>query len=293
MAWDRRVPSDSNDESEATGSADAAEASVRQALDAVLHGHERDPEAIHTGTPMSVPPLPTDPDVSVAGPRASHGALGAWETLVRFEEARWLRYGRPCVAVQMEIVGGHEVASRLGPEAASRIRERVDELLASMTRASDRFEHRPGWRVVALLPETDMAGATAALERLQRAFAEAMGPALSVRIALGLASPAPTGTLSVAFHQAKQQLIAQRRRGHVAPVPPEDGGRAADDATMGPSGEAAASAELSARPGATREALGPARDPAQRLDALARLLQGGQISEGEYSAKRAEIIDRL
>jgi hypothetical protein len=138
-----------------------------------------------------------------------------------------------------------------------------------------------------------MGGAVAALERLQGAFAEAMGPALTVRIAFGLAAPAPTGTLSVAFHQANQQLIAQRRRNQIGSIPPEDGGRSIDGTTSGSSRGVTAGADESARPSALRDTRAPTRDPALRLDALARLLESGQISEGEYRAKRAEIIDRL
>jgi len=270
---------------------------MRQALDAVLHGTGADPDPIDAGTHVAVPPHgSTDSDVSVAERAADAGgpgAIGAWETLVQFEEARWLRYGHPCVAVQMEIVGGHEVATHLGTEAGARVRERLDELLASKTRASDRFEHRPAWRVVALLTETDLAGATTALERLQRAFAEAMGPALAVRIAVGLASPAPTGTLSVAFHQASQQLVAQRRRDQVSHGRPADPDLPMDGTAPGSDSRVMESAEDRSGQNATTDARAPARDPAIRLDALARLLQSGLISEGEFLAKRAEILHRL
>jgi hypothetical protein len=264
---------------------------MRQALDAVLHGTEADLDLIDAGTRVVLPPPES---ASVAGPAdASAAGFGAWETLVHFEEARWLRYGHPCVAVQMEVVGGHEVATHLGVEAGARVRVRLDELLLSQTRASDRFEHRPAWRVVALLTETDLAGATAALERIQRAFAEAMGPALAVRIAVGVAAPAPTGTLSVAFHQANQQLVAQHRRGQLVVAPTEEASRPMDRVVPGPGRGVVESTEASTGPSATTEARTPARDLAERLDALAGLLEGGRISEAEFLAKRAEIVDRL
>jgi hypothetical protein len=265
---------------------------MRQALDAVLHGTDTAADLAEAAAAPVVPPVVPPVDPRYAGASVDTVDLevdprGVWEALLRFEESRWLRYGHPCVAVQMEIVGGDDVTTRLGSEAGSRVYARLEELLASMTRASDHFEPRAAWRVVALLPETDLAGATTALERLRAAFAEAMGPALAVRLAFGLATPAPTGTLTVAFHQANQQLVSQRRSDRprvVAGVSASSGGSGGSIA-----GDAPESAEGPQR-------LGPRKtshDLGDRLDALTRLREGGYVSEAEYVAKRTEILGRL
>jgi hypothetical protein len=214
--------------------------------------------------------------------------------LIRFEEARWLRYGHPCVAAQLEVVGGQDVTARLGDEAGARLRARLEQLLLTTTRASDRYEPRDGWRLVALLPETDLAGGTIALERLQAAFSASMGPALAVRIAFGLAAPAPTGTLSVAFHQANQLLVAQRRRERSGSPRSEDDARVQGGAIEAAQPHRARRGDGEVSPPTPMETGdAPPRDPSERFDALTRLLKGGYISEAEYLAKRTEVLDRL
>lgn len=263
---------DPSDGQPATASDDVTDASMREALDAVLHGTETAADASPTGT-SSVPPLAAvDEGPSVVD--TSPGASAAWEAIVRSEETRWQRYGHPCVAVQIEVLGGRDLTTHLGDEAGARIRATLDRLLASAMRASDHFEFRHTWQLVALLPETDEAGATVALDRLHRAFAKAMGPALTVTVAYGLAIPAPGGTLSVAFHQAGQTLIAQRRRDRPAIAGPDHGARD----TSAPNARAEQASAL---------------DAGARLESLSRLLSGGQITEAEYAAKRTEILDRL
>jgi hypothetical protein len=248
------------------------DASMREALDAVLHGAEPKVDAGDRGPSAVAPLAPGDEGRSVAD--ASPGASGAWEAILRSEETRWQRYGHPCVAVQIQVVGGRDLTTHLGAEAGARVRATLERLLASAMRASDHFEFRHRWQLVALLPETDEAGATVALDRLQRAFAEAMGPALAVSVAYGLAAPGPGGTMSVAFHQAGQDLVARRRRDRPSPGDGQDDTPRAS-ATGGPP-------ERSDEP-----------DLRVRLDALASLLAGGQISEAEYTAKRTEILDLL
>ena len=267
MGWDLRVPGASPEGRPATGSLSETDASMREALESVLHGTEADADEVDAGTPVGPGDLVRTDDTpleAASGAPAPPGSPGAWETLVRFEEARWLRYGHPCVAVQLEIVGGADVTSHLGDEAGARVRAALDRLLATSTRASDRYEPRQAWRFVALLPETEEAGATVALERLQRAFADAMGPALAVRLGFGLAAPAPTGTLSVAFHQAGLALGSRHRRDQATGVATGDPARRADEA-----------------------------DLSSRLDALSRLRDAGLVTDDEYATKRVEILDRL
>lgn len=284
---------------------------MRRALDAVLHGAEAVPDPVGSGTSRFLPNpglagegagAPFDTAGVDSGAAGLAGAVrpdradptGTWETLIRFEEARWLRYGHPCVAAQLEVVGGQDVTARLGDEAGARLRAGLEQLLSTTTRASDRYEPRDGWRLVALLPETDMAGATVALERLQAAFSALMGPALTVRIAFGLAAPAPTGTLSVAFHQAHQLLVSQRRRERSGSPRSEDAARVHGGAIEAAQRHQARSGDSEvSRPTPLDAGGARPRDPGDRLDALTRLLKGGYISEAEYLTKRTEVLDRL
>jgi hypothetical protein len=121
-----------------------------------------------------------------------------------------------------------------------------------------------------------------------------MGPALAVRIAFGLAAPAPTGTLSVAFHQANQLLVSQRRRERSGSPRSEDDARVQGGAIEAAPPHRARRGDGEVSPPTPMETGdGQPRDPSERFDALTRLLKGGYISEAEYLAKRTEVLDRL
>jgi hypothetical protein len=292
VAWDPRIEpdppeeplearspagaTDDEDPTEDYNGASDEDAATREAVESLLHGDEAEAPNVPVG-PAQDPRIATTRDRGSRDAAATPMVAGAaWDVLIRAEQTRWHRYGHPCVAVQLEVVGGRDLASHLGDEAAARVRGALETLLATTTRASDHFEARPPWQVVGLLPETDEAGAAVALDRLQRAFAGAMGPALAVRLAIGLAAPGPGGTLTVAFHQAGRALSSSRRGRPAAGLAAGQPDRA---------DEAPSTAVMDGQP----EDL----DVGARLDTLLRLLGDGHISEAEYDTKRAEIIDRL
>ena len=297
MSWDPSIEPDSpegplesrsplgasdEDEDSAGGGDDASsdeDAATREAFESLLHGDEAEVGTVPVATAAHGAGIASPRDL--ASPARDAAAMTmmagtAWDVLVRAEQSRWHRYGHPCVAVQLEVVGGRDLASHLGDEAGARVRGTLETLLATTTRASDHFEARPPWQVVGLLPETDETGAGVALDRLQRAFADAMGPALAVRLAVGLAAPGPSGTLAVAFHQAGRALSSARRGGPAASLRAGQHDRADE-----------------ARSTAVDDGQPEDLDVGTRLDTLLRLLGEGQISEAEYDAKRAQIIDRL
>ncbi len=255
------------------------DAATREAFESLLHGDETEVANVPVATPAQGAGTASPRDLASPARDAAATTMmagTAWDVLIRAEQSRWHRYGHPCVAVQLEVVGGRDLASHLGDEAGARVRGTLETLLATTTRASDHFEARPPWQVVGLLPETDEGGAGVALDRLQRAFADAMGPALAVRLAVGLAAPGPSGTLAVAFHQAGRALSSSRRGGSAVSLRAGQHDRADE-----------------ARSTAVDDEQPEDLDVGARLDTLLRLLGDGQISEAEYDAKRAQIIDRL
>jgi hypothetical protein len=298
VAWDQQSgrPPPEGDE----GDPSDGETTTREALESFLHGPDTDeavvPGSLRIDAAEALGPTLSEIPASTR-PSASDDAESSWETLLRAEESRWHRYGHPCVAVELQIVGGSDLASHLGDEAGERVRNILAHLLTTTTRASDHYESRPGWRTVALLPETDEAGGIVALDRIRVTFAAALGPALAVRLAVGAAVPSPSGSLRAAFHQAARAAAVDRRR------PASEVAATASSVNVGATTEVAAEIpDVAGRPGATQagtEPTGegdvrlPALEGRARLDVLVRLLEDGYVSQAEYDAKRAEILDRL
>lgn len=252
------------------------EASQRAELEAILH-----PDLIEIARAElgHQPPGRRGSDGRSGDPRVAQAAVPAvegeppsalvpapWRELIVSEEARWLRHQRPCVALRLEVIGATELGSRLGPDAESRVLAEFDVVLQATTRASDRYARSSPRGVVALLVETDVAGAVTAVERLQTAYRERLGPALRLWVASGVAAPLPDEGLAGAFRAADEALRADRQLA----------GRAGDG--RAPSGLAAPSSVDRVR--------------ASLLE-LDQLLAEGLISGPEHEARRARTLDRL
>lgn len=272
-------------------SSDPVDASTREALESILHGdgaHDLDepgPDNSDAGSGgrvdtdgIATPPIAeTDVSAVVSDPVASSGEGGEWEAIVRAEGARWRRYQRPCVAAQLEVVGGAELEHRLGREAAAVVRAILDEVVATTTRESDRYRAQSAWRVAGLLIEVDEVGAERALERVKAAFASSIGPALPMRLAVGWATPARSGTISAALNDAARSLATDVR---------------------GIRAQAASSVRGQDRPSAASAGqgtpVGPDHGETRRaLETLVGLLADDLISQAEYESKRAEVLARL
>ena len=289
-----------DDHSPRVRSSDPTDASTREALESILYGNGLHGDAGHgpdelrpdggdadTGGSVALggiaaPPVAQADVRDVASePVASDGSGGEWAVIVRAEEARWRRYQRPCVAVQLEVVGGAELEHRLGQEAAARVRAILDDVVATTTRESDQYWARSAWRMAGLLLEVDEVGAEHALERIKAAFASSIGPALAMRLAVGWATPERSGTIRAAFNEAARSLATDVR------------GIRAQAASSVPDHDrpSAASAGTGAGQGAP---VGPDHDETRRsLETLIRLLADDLISQAEYESKRAEVLARL
>ena len=193
----------------------AAAAPLRAAL-GVVGSHDRDREGEPpTETSTAVPPQ------RVQVPRWSVAGLGdpaSWERTVREESARAARFHRPVTVVMTELPRLDEVADRLGRDAADRVVAQIARLLVAEGRAVDRIAWLEYARFGVLLMETEEARATDYVDRV-RAAADAwlQGSGLTVRLALGWASPAEGGDVVAAIAAAEERM----RRGH---------GRDADEA---------------------------------------------------------------
>jgi diguanylate cyclase (GGDEF)-like protein len=160
----------------------------------------------------STPP-PYARDQAVA-PIASYtvGKL-EWEHHIREEEARLVRYRRPVTVVLVELEGMERLLERFGPEAAERIALPVGKTLARQARSSDQVARISSSRFAILLPETDEVQAINYVERIRTECDRWLAAgAVSMRLAIGWASPAPGGDLHTATLIGEDRLNADRRR---------------------------------------------------------------------------------
>jgi diguanylate cyclase (GGDEF)-like protein len=154
--------------------------------------------------PRQPAPDPTRP--------AASGSLD-WETRIREEDARLTRYRRPVSVVLVELEGMDRLVERLGLDAAERIVPPVGQTLARQARAADHVTRISTSRFAVLLPETDEIQAINYVERVRAECDRWLAAgAVSMRLAIGWASPAPGSDLRTATRIAEDRLNADRRR---------------------------------------------------------------------------------
>jgi len=179
-----------------------------------------------TPAPAAPVPLPTPAAPAPPAPRASaprqpapdptrpvaSGSL-SWESRIREEDARLSRYRRPVSIVLVELEGMDRLVERLGADAAERIVPPVGQTLARQARASDHVTRIGSGRFAVLLPETDEVQAINYVERVRAECDRWLAAgAVSMRLAIGWASPAPGSDLRTATRIAEDRLNADRRR---------------------------------------------------------------------------------
>ena len=188
----------------------AAAAPLRAAL-VVVRSHPRDGEGERPAE--TSPPAPGQP---VQGPSWSVAGLGdpaVWERTIREESARAARFHRPVTVVMAELPRLDEVADRLGREAADRVVAETARLLVAEGRAVDRIAWLDYARFGVLLMETEEARATDYVNRVRSAAdAWLQGAGLSVRLALGWASPAEGSDVVAAAAMAEKRMRDPERR---------------------------------------------------------------------------------
>src|SRR5512146_472270 len=91
----------------------------------------------------------------------------AWTAVLAAEDARWLRFQRPCEVVQLEIAGIGAIADRLGDAVAERLLVILATTLREDTRGSDLFARSEPWRLQGLLPEQVPDGASTIERRIR------------------------------------------------------------------------------------------------------------------------------
>ncbi|MGZ8502103.1 MAG: GGDEF domain-containing protein [Candidatus Limnocylindrales bacterium] len=170
------------------------------------------PRSTGPATPPPVGPTYARDEAVAPVPSEAVGRL-EWEHRVREEESRLARYRRPVTVVLVELEGMERLLDRFGQEAAERIALPVGKTLARQARSSDQIARIASSRFAILLPETDEIQAINYVERIRTECDRWLAAgAVSMRLAIGWASPAPGGDLQTATLIAEDRLNADRRR---------------------------------------------------------------------------------
>jgi diguanylate cyclase (GGDEF)-like protein len=155
---------------------------------------------------------------AVAEPAARDAQTGLdgplnWEFRLRDEDARFARYRRAVSVVIVELEGLDRLLARFGPDAAERIVPPVGQTLLRQARTTDHVARIGDGRFAILLPETDEVQAINYVERVRAECDRWLAAgAVSMRLAIGWASPAPGSGLSTAIRVAEDRLNGDRRR---------------------------------------------------------------------------------
>ena len=192
----------------------AAAAPLRAAL-GVVSSRPRDREGAEAQNTVTSAPVLAAPGVQV--PRWSVAGLGdpaSWERTIREESARAARFHRPVTVVIAELPRLDDVADRLGRDAADRVVAETARLLVAEGRAVDRIAWLDDARFGVLLMETEEARAADYVDRVRSAAdAWLVGAGLSVRLAMGWASPAEGGDVVAAVATAGERMRHPHRKG--------------------------------------------------------------------------------
>jgi diguanylate cyclase (GGDEF)-like protein len=185
------------------------------------------PQATATA-PVAAPEVTTDtaspalaapaPALGPAGPLIDPGSglptRIAWEVALGREEPRFARYRRLVSIVVVELDGLVALAERLGQPTADRLLPPVATTLSRFARRADLVAQVDQGRFLLMLPETDEVAVINYVERVREACDMWLSTgAVSVRLAIGWASPPPGGTLADAFRIAEERMQADRRHG--------------------------------------------------------------------------------
>ncbi len=144
----------------------------------------------------------------------------AFDELVRLEDGRLARYGRPATVVVCELDRLDALSARIGRENADRLIPPVSAVLLRQARTPDLVARIDRARFHVLLPETDEVQAIHYVERVREScdvWLEAA--AISVRLVMGWASATSGGSLRDALRLAEQRMHAERARVSIARSP--------------------------------------------------------------------------
>jgi diguanylate cyclase (GGDEF)-like protein len=187
------------------------------------------PAAAPNGSSASFEPDDPD-DGSLVDHETGLASRRAWDQILRHEENRYARYGRPVTLLVAELEGFDALASVLGEAAADRVVPQVAAQLRRSARDSDFIARTGRARFVALLPETDQVAAINYAERVRTdtdAWLEASG--VGTRLAVGWAQPVAGACLSDAMRVAFDRMNADRHRPSLRQTPAPIARRSADE----------------------------------------------------------------
>lgn len=139
--------------------------------------------------------------------------LTEWQRLVAEEDVRQARYGRPATIVMIEIDGLDRLVTALGQLAADRVLTAVADTIRRHARKADHVGRLGPRRFGVLLPETDEVAAISYVERVRSASDLWLeSGAISLRLAIGWASPVVDSSLANAQAQALERMFVEMHR---------------------------------------------------------------------------------
>jgi diguanylate cyclase (GGDEF)-like protein len=215
-----------------TPAADATGPNTQMATSNAPANASTDGQATATGSPDDAPLAlasgaaaaadATEPGESHDGADFMDAVTGletasVWYDALRHEDSRRARYGHPTTVMVMELMGFELLGDRLGQDVADRLIIPVAATLLRNSRAADRIARVGHTRFQVLMPETDEISAINYVERVREAtdmWLEA--GAVTVRTAIGWASPPSGGSLDDAMRLADERMQADR---HARPRP--------------------------------------------------------------------------
>lgn len=144
------------------------------------------------------------------------GLLGLtdWNRLVADEDVRHGRYKRPATVIVIELEGHDRLTAALGQIAADRVIVAVADIIHRHARKADHVARLGPSRFGVLLPETDEVAAINYVERVREAgdlWLESS--AISMRLAIGWASPALDSSVVGAQAKAIERMLGEMLRG--------------------------------------------------------------------------------
>ena len=146
------------------------------------------------------------------------GLLGPtdWNRLIADEDLRHARYKRPATIVVIELDGFDRLLGALGQLAADRVILAVADTIRRHARKADHVARLGPSRFGILLPETDEVNAINYVERVRQASDLWLeSGAISLRLAIGWASPVVDTSVVGAQAQAIERMFGEMLRGEL------------------------------------------------------------------------------
>lgn len=145
-----------------------------------------------------------------------HNRLAYEERLVQ-EHARWKRYGKPLVLMVIDIDRFKKVNDTYGHSAGDTALKLITSQMQKNLRSTDFLARYGGEEFVVLMPETDVASALIAANKLREAVAEChfhyQGADVRITISAGLAEMREGDSGEKVFQRADQALLNAKQSG--------------------------------------------------------------------------------